>query len=1539
MTLLDRPSAVTAEMRTLSCAIHPDATLHLQLAGFHLTNVATGWVKARVSSPAFSVCAYRRSLDQWEPVATSQSIPAELNPVWPLVKVRCQDSCHSDMERPIRIQVFDQGQIDETKVPMGHFDTTVKELLNRSSGGFLDPNAFRFSLMQDQQQVGSVSVVLAVNEIEPLETQPTQQPEPRLEAVMEEAILATNADAPPEAPTNGVMGWFKRSSVAAAEEANPKEDQKTQNNNSPSRQSASSKQQQQQNHNKKEVTRTSPARSSASKRKETRQKDKQLLRLILRGENLEEMPVGIGQDVAVNRFCRIAKLQPGQQDDGSLFRDIFQSKVVPHNQNPTWEEWTLSLDELCGGDLDMPINFSLWEEQDRPVQMGSSQATVRELLHNKRQRQPMTLTKHSKSRTFGTLHVVQAEIIDKKAPVVVEEEEEKEEKRVSNGNNSPPIVLSKEQELNWMTRALNLAAGLVSQGEATGTETPPSEGDKDEKDDVGKEDAVEKKNDAKQEGEGPKQQPQRQQQRQQQEAPKRPDKKTADVHRIVNVLEALENVEKDDEDDDDSSSESSSDSDDDEDDDDDDITIADVISVAEQAMLHHGNQKQQQGLLELTQLLTPTRVSPKKRATAADIMAGMPKWDLDGDSVASGKSRRSKQHEQQSATGGKTKNKVSVVVAKVAPLKDQCDVAWSIQQKKDQERKDLERKDQERKDQERKDQERKDQDRKDQERKDQARKVVEDQESNDHLGKDPESTRVEPAKPAAALSDNTKKSKKKKRKAAKKRVQKTLRSIHNLLTDNLKSNPEGPTPEEEVMKEIDEAEKQKDLGAEPFESRTFDMGPINAKSVASPAASGSAKPTRRRPPKKSKSSDGIPLVPRNRPKKNLSSDGVLQGARKEKTRKTKPRRYNSSIEDGAKPSRSRSGERGMGPRTKARRERGSQSQERTALHDPRRSDRKHNPREERSGRSPHRSAGRVERSRTRSRSQDASTRRARSGSLEMPRGAGGFVTGHDIKSNHDSFDNFGRLGTALKKQREMKLWGQEPPDNDMPDANPEMGERANAEAIKQKLRDLSASQTKPEEVNDFKLGISLAESANPQRDMELEKAADRYEPPPTALDHQHKIWSPFEEGSSSFPIPNRESGENSTFPVDWETGEGSNSFPPPNGGSGHNSTFPVEWGTGEVEAGFEAHFMNESFPPPENGSKDSGSAKKDTRRRRASLTSIMADGMKDAMKVVVDSGSVVGSAMVQGGAVVGRGVVQGGSAVGRGVAQGGAAVVKASKKASKDAIKRQPDGGKENEANSQKKEKKSPIRRSNSLPTSSDQNECAVCGSTSAPEGARFCPNCGSSLMNGANSSQTGTTKKTPARRLSLGDKDSDAKETTKRLPRRTNSTGADAKKKDNNTSKKEPRGFPIRRRLSLGDKTKDNDAPRKETKKRLPRRTNSTGADVKTKDDETASKDKHAFAPLKAIGGNMKGAVMGGAKGMAVMSGAVVKASVAAGTFAGGGVGKVAKAGAKLGKGTVNASVNTSKFMRDHLSTATFHEDDSDEDDFVRKGYAELEE
>ena len=125
--------------------------VNFQLQGFRLQNVQT---LGRTSSPYYEL--YRK-VDRptgatWISVYRSNVVRRDLNPLWTEVTLDIQATCNGDLDRAMKVIVWDHRRSGKHK-PMGEFETTMR--------GFMAVKGEDdgFTLKKHEEDVGSIQVI------------------------------------------------------------------------------------------------------------------------------------------------------------------------------------------------------------------------------------------------------------------------------------------------------------------------------------------------------------------------------------------------------------------------------------------------------------------------------------------------------------------------------------------------------------------------------------------------------------------------------------------------------------------------------------------------------------------------------------------------------------------------------------------------------------------------------------------------------------------------------------------------------------------------------------------------------------------------------------------------------------------------------------------------------------------------------------------------------------------------------------------------------------------------------------------------------------------------------------------------------------------------------------------------------------------------------------------------------------------------------------------------------------------------------------
>ena len=90
--------------------------------------------------------------------------------------------------------------------------------------------------------------------------------------------------------------------------------------------------------------------------------------------------------------------------------NVYRSKDIHNDLNPQWEEVTLELSTICGGNLDCPIEFAVFDHESdgKHELMGKLETTVNALVDAVKNNRPMTLMK--KNKATGRIEIQKAEV-------------------------------------------------------------------------------------------------------------------------------------------------------------------------------------------------------------------------------------------------------------------------------------------------------------------------------------------------------------------------------------------------------------------------------------------------------------------------------------------------------------------------------------------------------------------------------------------------------------------------------------------------------------------------------------------------------------------------------------------------------------------------------------------------------------------------------------------------------------------------------------------------------------------------------------------------------------------------------------------------------------------------------------------------------------------------------------------------------------------------------------------------------------------------
>jgi C2 domain len=105
------------------------------------------------------------------------------------------------------------------------------------------------------------------------------------------------------------------------------------------------------------------------------------LDLKLRAVNLEPVPKGIIRGNGANPMYKVFGFQVGNENP---FQVVFESETIDNDLNPKWIQTSISMDELCGGNRDLPIMISVYDKEGRKETLiGTCETTVADLMRKK----------------------------------------------------------------------------------------------------------------------------------------------------------------------------------------------------------------------------------------------------------------------------------------------------------------------------------------------------------------------------------------------------------------------------------------------------------------------------------------------------------------------------------------------------------------------------------------------------------------------------------------------------------------------------------------------------------------------------------------------------------------------------------------------------------------------------------------------------------------------------------------------------------------------------------------------------------------------------------------------------------------------------------------------------------------------------------------------------------------------------------------------------------------------------------------------------
>ncbi|GKY94025.1 hypothetical protein MPSEU_000369300 [Mayamaea pseudoterrestris] len=130
-----------------------------------------------------------------------------------------------------------------------------------------------------------------------------------------------------------------------------------------------------------------------------------VLRLQVKGANLKNV------EGMLSKSDPFFELSRRVDAAGSLTYDkVFRSKTIKNNLNPEWEASAIEISTLCGGNLDLPIKFSVFdfEGSGKHVAMGSFETSVKGMQQAAASGTTMHLTQ--KSKDVGSITFLRADV-------------------------------------------------------------------------------------------------------------------------------------------------------------------------------------------------------------------------------------------------------------------------------------------------------------------------------------------------------------------------------------------------------------------------------------------------------------------------------------------------------------------------------------------------------------------------------------------------------------------------------------------------------------------------------------------------------------------------------------------------------------------------------------------------------------------------------------------------------------------------------------------------------------------------------------------------------------------------------------------------------------------------------------------------------------------------------------------------------------------------------------------------------------------------
>jgi len=130
-----------------------------------------------------------------------------------------------------------------------------------------------------------------------------------------------------------------------------------------------------------------------------------VLRLKLKGEKLKNVEGLFSKSDPFFELSRKVDIAGGQSWD-----NVYRSEAIHNNLDPEWKEVVIDLGILCGGNLDLPILFSVFDHESsgKHKPMGELEVTVNGLVTTFQRNDALKLKQ--KGKDTGMIHVLKADV-------------------------------------------------------------------------------------------------------------------------------------------------------------------------------------------------------------------------------------------------------------------------------------------------------------------------------------------------------------------------------------------------------------------------------------------------------------------------------------------------------------------------------------------------------------------------------------------------------------------------------------------------------------------------------------------------------------------------------------------------------------------------------------------------------------------------------------------------------------------------------------------------------------------------------------------------------------------------------------------------------------------------------------------------------------------------------------------------------------------------------------------------------------------------